>query len=232
MRILSSLRAFKPWRKKDNSIKTATGFTLIEIALVMVILSFLLGGLLLPMTAQIEMHHMREIQKDLNEIKNTLIGYALSHAATDGKPYLPCPDTDGDGSENRSGTICVSQEGDLPWSTLGVANQDSWNRVYRYRVAAAFSNANNGFVLTTNGDMVIRQAVAGAILANNIPVVIYSLGKGGAGAGNDEVENSDGDTEFVSHGNTVTVGNEFDDMLTWIPAGVLVHDMVAAGRLP
>lgn len=215
------------------NIRGEKGFTLVEIAIVMVIVALLIGGMLMPISAQVDLHNMRETQKDLDNIKSALIGFALSHpATTNGKPYLPCPDTDGDGAENRTDSACSSAEGDVPWADLGVSQRDSWDRTYRYRVTAAFSNSANGFLLTSSGDIDILQAAGGSLLANNAPVVFYSRGKNGASGGTDEAENADGDAEFVSHGGTITTGNAFDDMVVWVPTTILFYEMVSAGLLP
>ena len=80
---------------------------------------------------------------------------------------------------------------------------------------------------------------AGATLATNLPAVLVSHGPNGAGAyttagtqvpggSADELENSDGDTEFRFG----TRRDDFDDELEWIVPAILKHRMVQAGRLP
>ncbi|MFN3717118.1 MAG: type II secretion system protein, partial [Thiobacillus sp.] len=96
------------------------GFTLTEMAVVLVIVALLIGGMILPLSTQMELRNVSETRKQLNDIAEALYGYAASHVASDGRPYLPCPDTDGDGLENRSGSTCANQEGTLPWATLGL----------------------------------------------------------------------------------------------------------------
>ncbi|MFZ3088401.1 MAG: prepilin-type N-terminal cleavage/methylation domain-containing protein [Methylotenera sp.] len=211
------------------------GFTLVEMAVVLVILGFLLGGLLVPLSAQIEQKNYSVTQKDLSEIKEALIGYALSHPALDGKPHLPCPDSVGDdGLEDRAGTTCASPEGNLPWSDLGLPAQDGWGNRYRYRVTdLQFADNSLGFTLASNGNITVRDAAAGNIIASSIPAVVFSRGKNGAGAGADEAENSNiANSLIVSHEPKATAGNEFDDMVVWIPTGILFNRMVTAGLLP
>ena len=98
------------------------GFTLAEMAIVLLIVGLLLAGVLTPLANQVETKRTSDTQKMLEDIKDALIGYAASHRATStGKPYLPCPDTNLDGlEENRTAGVCPSQEGWIPWSTLGV----------------------------------------------------------------------------------------------------------------
>lgn len=167
-----------------------SGFSLIELALVLVVVALLLGGLLVPLTVQIEQQKIRETQKAMEEIKEALAGYALSHSAMDGKPYLPCPDTDGDGLEDsRSGAgDCPSFEGRVPRATLGTARADGWGRQFRYRVDPLFSNSQAGFVLTTGANLRVCSSSVSCsttVVANSLPAVIVSHGKNGYGARDD-----------------------------------------------
>lgn len=212
------------------------GFTLVEMAIVLVIVGLLIAGLLTPLGVQRDIRDYSETRAELAEIREALIGFALSHQAVDGNPYLPCPDTDGDGSENRTGTACTSATGagDLPWNTLGLGRTDSWNNAYLYRVASAYSNSNTGFTLTPAGDNIIVNTIAagGTNIATGIPAVIVSKGKNGTGTANDEAENSDGDITFVRKEQIDVAANAFDDVVVWVPSTILVNRMVSAGLLP
>lgn len=210
------------------------GFTLTELAVVLVIVALLIGGLILPLSAQQDIRYVTETQKQLADISEALYGYAASHAASDGRPYLPCPDTDGNGTENRTGTACTNVEGNLPWADLGLARQDAWGNTFRYRVAATFSNSATGFTLMSVGDLrVCTSTACTATLGSNLPAIILSLGKNGAGTTTDadELENLDGDTDFVQRtlsGNTTG----YDDIVVWLPPSLLFQRLVSAGRLP
>ena len=79
----------------------------------------------------------------------------------------------------------------------------------------------------------------GASVASDLPAVIVSHGKRGAGAftpsggqvpgaAGDEGENADNDLTFVAH----TPNDSFDDLLTWVIPSVLKSRMVAVGKLP
>ncbi len=214
------------------------GFTLTEMAVVLAILALLIGGMILPLSAQQDLRHNAETRKLLADVADALHGFAASHSASDGKPFLPCPDTDGDGAENRSATPgpCTNQEGGLPWGTLGLGRQDAWGNTLRYRVSAAFSNSATGFTLLTlltAGDhlRVCASSACAAVLGSGLPAVVLSRGKNGAGtpAGADELENLDGDADFVQQDAGAT---GFDDLLVWLPPSLLTQRMVAAGRLP
>lgn len=209
------------------------GFTLTEMAVVLAIVALLVGGMLLPLTAQRDMRDADDTRRLLAAVGEALAGYAAGHAAGDGKPYLPCPDTDGDGVENRAGNACANPEGTLPWADLGLGRQDVWGNPLRYRVAAAFSNSAAGFALLSTGDLRVCETSACAVtLGAALPAVIVSTGKNGAAATTqaDELENLDGDADFVLRAPGGTTG--YDDLVVWLPQGILLNRMIAAGRLP
>ncbi len=221
------------------------GFTLTEIAIVLMIVALLLAGIMLPLSAQQEIRARQETERALADVREALIGFAASHAASDGKPFLPCPDSDNppDGIQNRSASPgpCTAQEGTLPWTDLGLGRNDAWNNRFRYRVTAGFSNSSTGFVLNSNGDMeACADNACAASVAGSVPALVLSHGPNGFGAfstsGNanaaptdaDELENADADIRFVSK---VPDAN-FDDLVIWVPHSTLVNRMIAAGKLP
>ncbi len=112
------------------------GFTLIELAVVIAIVALLLGALLVPLATQIQGRNVKETRESLAEIKEALMGYAM----TQGR--LPCPDTNAtpDGLENDPcGVLPQSSEGFLPYLDLGVPATDAWGRVFRYAVTSEFT---------------------------------------------------------------------------------------------
>lgn len=238
-------------------MKAPMGFTLVEMAIVLVIVGLLLGGLLMPLSTQVEQRRISETQKALDEIKEALIGYAASHVDASNHPFLPCPDktvaggvgTPNDGQEDRNvvGT-CVVSEGNLPWVTLGGADADSWGNRFHYRVTAVFSDSATGFALTSAGDITVQSAaIGGTAVATSVPAAVLSYGKNGFGATNfsgginpaptsaDELENTAGvATTFVSHIRTDvgTPAGEFDDIVIWLSPNILFSRMIAASALP
>lgn len=233
------------------------GFTLVEMAIVLAVVALILGTSLTLLSAQQDQRRIEDTNALLSDAQEALMGFALSHSATDFRPYLPCPDkttaagagTANDGVEDRTATPgpCVTQEGNLPRVTLGLAPSiDPWSDRLRYRVTAAFSNSSSGMLLTSNGDLNVLDASAGNSIAANVPAVILSHGKNGYGAinaagisnpappGADELGNTDGNTTFVSHtfAPTAAAGGEFDDQLVWLSQYTLFNRMVQAGKLP
>jgi len=208
------------------------GFTLVEVAIVLVIVGLMMSAFLMPLAAQLDSRNYRESREKLEEIKEAIIGFALSHTAGDGNQYLPSPDTNGDGAEDRLalGGGCANDEGELPTQELGVITVDSWNNKYIYRVSQTFSNKNVGFTLSSTGDINVLNANGGSNLVGSVPVLILSKGKnGGVAAVNaDELENTNSNNSFVSHEFTPT----FDDTVVWISPNLLFNRMVTAGILP
>lgn len=232
-----------------------SGFTLVEMAIVLVIVGFLLSGGLTILTTQQEQRRIDDSITQLNEAREALIGYALTHTATDGKPHLPCPDktgaagagTQNDGREDRTGAgICVMQEGNLPWVDLGVAIDDSWANRFRYHVTPAFSNSSVGIQLSSAGTLNILDAALGNAVANSAPVVILSHGQNGLGARNasgnanpapagaDELENTNADQTYVTHPPVGQggAGGIFDDLVIWLSPNILFNRLVSGGVLP
>lgn len=76
-------------------------------------------------------------------------------------------------------------------------------------------------------------------LVSTAPVVIWSVGPNALTGGTsvDEAQNPNpnggsADRIFVSRVRSDVAGNEFDDIVTWIPMPILIGRMVAAGQLP
>jgi len=238
------------------------GFTLVEIAIVLLIVGLLLGGLLPTISVQIERQRTSDTTKQLNEIKEALIGFAI----TNGR--LPCPaSTTSNGAEDPAGGgNCASfLDGFVPAATLGLTGTDSsgyaidaWGNRIRY-AATSWDNASPAVTdvyTTTSGmktatisnlspDLLVCSTSTGisgtscngnSLTSNGVPAIIFSTGKNGAtgGAGNDEAANLDGNRTFVSHvpAPSSATNGEFDDLVTWISPNVLVNRMVAAGQLP
>ena len=259
------------------------GFSLIELAIVLVIVTLLVGGLAMPLTAQIQARRIAETRKIMEEAREAITGYTMTHfcqcvyAGSSGtalvpgtttctggcqatnpssefttlqRHYLPCPDTDFDGLENRTAAgTCVSPRGLFPFVELGTANQDAWGNHLHYSVTPEYANRTVGFGLTnaSPGDIQVcntNGCPAGTFVATAIPALLVSYGPNGWGARNvngntlsaptslDEIENTD-DTFYVSriptHANAGA--GEFDDLVVWISTPTLI-DRVCLGRCP
>lgn len=227
------------------------GFSLVELAIVLIIIGFILSMLLTPLSAQRELSARLQTQKLLNDANEALVGYAIVNG------YLPCPDTKPipDGIENRKADgTCVNDDGVLPWNTLGVERVDAWEHYFGYHVDATFSNSTNLFKISdaagASGIKITGDNGVALVSTNSRPVaVILSYGANAYGAtntlqatpankmsapiGTDEKENVDADNDFINRTPSAKgSANEFDDMLTWISPKILVNRMIMAQRLP
>jgi len=200
----------------------AEGFTLIELAVVLFIISILLGGLLMPYATSVEQQEREDTAKILEDIKEALYGYALVHG------HLPCPDCEtafgcggdaddvvDDGLEDRVNAtgICVipvdsgTLTGNLPWATLGVPEFDAWEKPFTYSVTASFADEGTPFTLTDDGVIGIRDSDTAVTdnVAQEIPAIVISHGKNHyvPVQSDDEVENYGRDAAIFGTSNSI-----------------------------
>ena len=122
-----------------------SGFSLVEMAVVLAIIGLLLAGMLLPLGAQIDQQNTNETQRRLDLARDALLGFALTNRR------LPCPaSATSVGLEVISttftpgGGVCNSTtvwNGYIPAATLGLlpvnSSQlfvDAWGNPIRYAV--------------------------------------------------------------------------------------------------
>lgn len=194
------------------------GLSLVELAIGLLILSLIIGGLLVPLATQVEQSRVSQTQRQLDEIREALIGFALANGR------LPCPASavsNGVESPAGGGNCTNPFNGFVPAVTLGLSqvdeqgfSRDSWgllqNRV-RYAVtianAGAFTTAGRmrqvgmpalspDLQVCSTGASIIgagnaAACVAAGTLSNTAVAVIYSLGANASTGGTslDEVQN-------------------------------------------
>lgn len=219
------------------------GFSLIEIALVLVIVGLALGGIVSAIGPQLENKRINETQKALEEVKEALIGFAIVNGR------LPRPATSATNGVEAAG--CATEAlctGLVPWTTLGVTKLDSWAKVLRYSVTPAYATTV-GLTTATPGTKTVQTRDAAGVLtavATAVPAVIFSSGKlswgttdGGtaipdqSGTNVDEDANEVASITFIQRTlNTATtvVGGEFDDLVIWLPKTTLVSRLGQAGK--
>jgi prepilin-type N-terminal cleavage/methylation domain-containing protein len=230
------------------------GFTLVELAIVMFIVALLLGGMLLPLSAQQDIRARYETEKALSDIRDALIGFAI----TNGR--LPRPaNSAANGAEAAACANDAACSGFVPWAALGTAKLDGWGKLIRYSVTPTFANATitlstvaNRTVQTRDATGALAYLVGGASCTTPnqcAPAVIFSQGKSrwgtteagvalpdGSTTNIDEDANENGPTNYISRtpsDNTNPVyGGEFDDITVWLSGNTLFNRMVAAGKLP
>lgn len=236
------------------------GFTLVEMAIVLVIVGLLISAFIAPLSAQKDLKDYSETRQEIAIIKEAIIGYVLSNGR------LPCPadatvasSTVGAGTQkfDATGTSCSFSVGVVPWVDLGISETDAWGRRYTYYVTARFSDAillgtvsppvscnvvppNSSFALCTEGAGTITDNTI--TVASKIPAVIVSHGKNGLGAylpsgvkipdaSASAQEKANSDTDS-NYISMIGNPNTFDDVVDWVSSNIVFNRMVTAGRLP
>jgi len=246
-------RLLRPGRASLLFLRDDGGFSLIELSVTIFILALLLGSVLVPLATQMDQRRISQTQRQLEVIKEALIGYAIIHR------HLPCPAVSAtNGAEDRTGTACTGGKrvGFLPWAALGLDAADAWDNLFRYSVSASHSTSDPAtrFGLDDTGDITIKTRDNAGVLVNmsnspGTPVVILSHGKNSFGATarsgaarftpgswvGDERDNANMSTTFIWRVRsevTGAAGGQFDDLVAWVTPNILNARMVAAGRLP
>ena len=144
--------------KKYNS-----GFTLIEMAMVLMIVGLLLGGMLVPLSAQMEQRNVSDTQKTLSDIKEAIIGYAIANGR------FPCPaSATSNGVESfvsggASGGYCSNfNNGFVPAATLGITS-------------TVDNQGNTGFAVDSWGNRIHYAVTKWSSLSPSQPYVFTSL---------------------------------------------------------
>ena len=185
-----------------GSIQANNGFTLIELAVVLVIIAIMLGSFIGTLSSRIENSRISDTANELEEIKQAMIAFAFVNG------YLPCPDcntvtgncpaaivADGIADYDVVANRCNEDEraGNVPWVSLGFGRSDLWGTRYRYAVQNEYADSATSFSLDgatgPAGSAVIQEPdfVADATggtpqdLANNVVAIIFSHGKNGYG---------------------------------------------------
>ena len=241
--------------------RPSPGFTLTELAVVLVVVALALGGLLSPLATQVDVRMTAETRKGLADVREALLGFAVINGR------FPCPaaatiasGVAGAGLEaaHDAGGNCPSDSGVVPWVTLGVPEADAWGQRYSYRVTPTFARKvappqtpqNAAFDLNTVGTLDVRSAAGGGTLvAGELPVVVVSHGANGQGGYNrqgvqlptgevaDEIDNQLTNAGTAMANNVFvsrprTPEGGFDDEVVWVPRAILVSRMIGVGKLP
>lgn len=144
-------------------MKQHEGFSLVEISFVLLILALLLGGLIQPLSVQLENIRINDTQQQLRNITDALYGFAASNGR------LPCPAFRGsDGNEARTaatGQCSNPYNGFAPGRLLGLgplnANGyilDAWGQPIHYAVAD-LKMANGNYPLTATPTAIGNQGI-------------------------------------------------------------------------
>lgn len=218
--------------------KRLQGFSLLEMAVVLIMLALLMGGMLMPLQAQFEYQKLRQTNQSLAEIKDALIGFAMIHGRLPCPSYITNPAQADFGVEASSCDATVSSDGYLPWKTIGVNETDAWGTrqssanggmigYWRYRVDKNFTT-NIQFDTNFGNSLSINNSRGDSITTTTErPVaIIYSTGRNLHADG----ENADYEATSGTYQSDVQ-STHFDDLLIWVTRPLLMYRMVSAGKL-
>lgn len=99
--------------------------------MVVLIVSLISGGILYGISEYQKSYKDRDSKQRLLYVKKMLLNF------TSMNKFVPCPDTDGDGVENRAGIACAASNGEVPYNTIGLQAgdvRDSWGNPIQYYV--------------------------------------------------------------------------------------------------
>ena len=198
------------------------GFSLIEMAVVLMILGLLLGGILSAVGDSTNSIRISNAQAQLKQIEEAIYGYAQANGR------LPCPaDESGTGlADPETDTGCNTFHGFVPVATLGLNGSvnsdglllDPWQNPYRYSVS---QDTSDYFTTTAGIDSLFASAstilgnatnmlgicdnstCTGVVSTDNAPAVIFSMGANWAELSG----SSSADEQKNAFGATVTGAN-------------------------
>ncbi len=119
--------------------KRQPGFSLVEMAIVLVILSLLIGGGFSTVGAYLDNSKQSHTLGSLENTKKAMLNYVKVNY------YMPCPDINNDGNEDRIlGLACSSAVGTVPFNSLGLGAaiaSDDFGNVFAYGVDTGVTTA-------------------------------------------------------------------------------------------
>jgi len=242
----------RSWRRTDK------GFTLIELAVVLLVLGVLTRALVTPLGTVLQERRYRATDDQLERVRQALVG----HLVTSG--VLPCPLP---GSLSTvTGAIgviagrCDAGVGGVPARVLGVAGPidhdgallDSWGRRLLYAVSLHSSRERGDVdqpdwiapgeaaavgLSELDADLVLCQAAfssacpRSAMRADAIAFVVLSNGADATSL-DAQAENNDGDTVFALAPRSTVAGHRFADQRIWASRNELAYWLLRAEWLP
>lgn len=156
-----------------------SGFSLIELAIVLMIVGTLLSGVLIAVSRTTATARITSAKAQLREIEEALYGYAVAYGR------LPCPTTPtaADPGYEEVGAVgeCAEPHAFIPFATLGLTGPingdglllDPWQNPIRYSVASYQhpGSGNYSFTNTPSATAGIKQLFNAADMADFVNAV-------------------------------------------------------------
>jgi len=145
-----------------------SGFTLIEIAIVLLIVTILLGYTVALFPRQQELRQYRDVDRKMDEVIAAIVGFAQINGR------LPCPAIPNSAGVEDGGGVgeCNNFGGFVPVNTLGIFGRlnadslllDPWGNPYRYYVSSSDFDDGGGV-----GDFVVNGEMQQIGLVSTVP---------------------------------------------------------------
>ena len=199
---------------RPSPLRGQNGFTLLEIAIVMVIVGLLAGGGVSLMGMLAARKARSDSQQYLIQAKNALVTYAVVNGR------LPWADTDGDGQGNSHALV-----GNLPCRELQISPADTYKRPLKYALNSSLGTDRAGSCSALHGGLSggpLMVDADGAAAGFPVAAVLVSAGPMDAdsngsvfdavAAGPHRGDNSDGAPNYLRH----PPAGGFDDLTTYV----------------
>jgi prepilin-type N-terminal cleavage/methylation domain-containing protein len=195
------------------------GFSLIEMAIVLIIIGLLATGLLGPLAISLEHNKIKSTEKTLESVQESLYGFAIINER------LPCADTDNDGIED-----CPAITGDLPWVNLGVGRYDGWGNSFKYAVDTRYTIdiQLSDFPPSIEIKQYHNENTDPPNEKLLVPCVIWSEGRNDWDSNLNEAENENGNEIFVIG---QYIEGQYDDIVISISWNAIMHRLLLSKKL-
>ena len=143
------------------------GFSLVGVSVVLVIVGVLSVGSISLYSEQRTHVKWMESGKQLNALKAALLKHVKQ------SKFLPCPDTDQDGFENRDAGVCLASSGTLPFKNLGLSKadvNDAWGLAVLYAVNQGVTSASAINDCPRNSACFFNNTIAPAFDLSTLPL--------------------------------------------------------------
>ncbi len=231
-----------------------SGFSLAELAIVLLILGVLMQASVNPLGQRLQYQRQLNAQHELEKIVDSIKAHWVTYG------HIPCP-IQNELNGNQSHKECRAPEGGVPAAALGLLGNvdhhgallDPWNQPYRYRVS--LHDTDKGKQLRTpdwitpgeitrvpfttlQADLTVCRFVArltcteaGAASRTSAGDMVAVVMTNGPQHLPSETENRDADDAFVSAVLSDVETHAFDDQLIWISRSELIYLALQSGWL-